>query len=173
MKITGIILIFFLSLQAGTENIATSTNISNIKLDTLNVSIAINCDTNSYLISKYRKPFPCQPPSIIPNCHFYKNKFTDTSFDLNENDLQYIKTKTPESEFLLYSKYYKKYIFNQPKRRNKKVNFKGFKFRVYQCQLIVNKSNYRNVSETVPENTKHLVGLKNIVYIDSVRLIRN
>lgn len=172
MKITGIILIFFLSLQAGTENIATSTNMSNIKLDTLNVSIAINCDTNSYLINKYKDPFPCHQVSI-PNCQLYKNKFIDTCFDLNDSDLQYIKTKTPESEFLLYSKYYKKYIFNQPNRKNKKVNFKGFKFCVYQCQIIVNKSNYRTENLTVPENKKHLVGLKNIVYIDSVRLIRN
>lgn len=172
MKSIGIIFIYLVFRHVEIPNLKAYTSISDSKFDTLDVSIAINCDTNSYLINKYKDPFPCHQVSI-PNCQLYKNKFLDTCFDLNDSDLQYIKTKTPESEFLLYSKYYKKYIFNQPNRKNKKVNFKGFKFCVYQCQLIVNKSNYRTENLTVPENKKHLVGLKNIVYIDSVRLIRN
>lgn len=172
MKSIGIILVFFIFRHVEISNLKAYTSISESKFDTLDVSVVINCDTNSYLINKYKNPYPCHQVSI-PNCQLYKNKFIDTCLDLNDSDLQYLKTKTPESEFLLYSNYYKKNIMNQEQGRNKKVNFKGFKFRVYKCKLIVNVTNYRKENKTVLENTKYLMSLKKVIYLDSAKLYRN
>jgi hypothetical protein len=146
-------------------------NISDQHTDTIEVSMALHCDTNSYFKNFYSHPYPCQPGYIVADCQYYRNAFLDTCFNLSDSDKLYLSNKLPEKEFNLYSKYYKKYVVDYSPSMKKK-HFKGFRFCVYKCKLVVKKHHFSKRQFYVPDNSKQLMDVKDVVYIDSVKLVR-
>lgn len=142
------------------------------QLDTLVRKIAIQSDTDSYLVYLYKNPFSCQMPSFTPSCIFYNDTFIDTCFDLSIDDLNYLKKKGPEKELNLYSKFFKNHM---PKFKSSKAkrNFIGFKFSIYTCRIIVKRENIKKMQCNLPENTKYLVSVREAFFLDSVRILRD
>lgn len=174
MKYLIVISLFFISKFGSVSTIPNPYHIkdNNNQFDTLVRKIAIQSDTDAYLMYLFKNQFSCQMPPFTPNSVFYNDTFIDTCFDLAPDDINYLKNKAAVKSFYLYSKYFKKHIPRFKSAKTKR-NFNGFKFSIYTCRIIVSKGNNEKRNCNLPNKTKYLSQLKEAIFLKSVKLIRD